>query len=211
MTEAVDSVQALAARLLALSAQPRALVALVGAPGSGKSHVAEELAARVNAERPGRAAVLPMDGFHYDDGLLRELGRLAMKGAPDTFDVGGLAATLRRLRGDEDAVAVPVFDRALEISRGAARLIPRRTGLVIVEGNYLLLREGAWAGLAPLFDLTVRLDVPEPVLRARLSARWQGFGLDAAGVRRKLEEVDLPNGRKVAEASAAPDLVLRNG
>lgn len=209
MAERLTGTDALVARLLA--GEGRQIVALVGAPGAGKSHVAEQLLAGLNAARPGCAAVLPMDGFHYDDGLLRALGRHARKGAPDTFDVGGLAATLRRLRArDETAVAVPVFDRDLEISRGSARLIGREVEVILTEGNYLLLDESPWDGLAGLFDLTVRIDVSEPELARRLRARWEGYGLDEAAIRRKLDEVDLPNGRKVLAASRQPDLVLAN-
>lgn len=209
MAERLPDAAALAERLARDGG--RRLVAVVGAPGAGKSHVAETVAAALNAGRPGRAAVLPMDGFHYDDGLLRALGRHDRKGAPDTFDVGGLAATLRRLRaGDEEAVAVPLFDRALEISRGGSRLIPRAAEIVLVEGNYLLLDTPPWDALDGLFDLTVLLDVPEAERARRLRARWEGFGRPETEIRRQLETVDLPNGRKVLSASRAPDLIIGN-
>jgi pantothenate kinase len=81
-----------------------------------------------------------MDGYHFDDAVLNERGMRARKGAPETFDVGGLGHMLRRLKlNDEDEVAVPVFDRAIEISRAAARLISKTVSTIIVEGNYLLL------------------------------------------------------------------------
>ena len=203
--------EALAALLADLPPGRRRLAAIVGAPGSGKSHVAEALAEAVNARVPGRAAVLAMDGYHYDDAVLQALGRQARKGAPDTFDLGGLAAMLERLRANaEPSIAVPVFDRALEIARAGASLIPRSVELIVVEGNYLLLQAVPWDRLAGLFDLTVRLDVPEPVLRERLAARWQGYGLAPAQIAAKLEDNDLPNGRRVAAESRPADLVLPN-
>lgn len=211
MSTRIEGMAALTEALSGWAGAGRRIVALAGAPGSGKSHVAEAMVAAMNAARPGAAAVLPMDGFHYDDGLLREIGRLPFKGAPDTFDVGGLAACLRRLRTrDEDQVTVPVFDRDLEISRGSARRIGRAVETIVVEGNYLLLDRAPWHALAPLFDLTVRLDVSETVLRRRLRARWEGYGLDEAAILRKLDEVDLPNGRRVLDESRAPDWIVTN-
>lgn len=104
----------------------RTVVAIAGAPGAGKSTLAEALVDRLNAVREGAAALLPMDGFHFDDLHLVPAGLRARKGAPETFDVGGYAHALRRLCvGDEPFVAVPVFDRGIEIARAGARLIPR--------------------------------------------------------------------------------------
>ncbi|NJM83172.1 MAG: nucleoside/nucleotide kinase family protein, partial [Tabrizicola sp.] len=187
-------------------------VALAGAPGSGKSTLADRLAADLNRAEPGLAAVLPMDGYHFDDLHLGPTGLLPRKGAPETFDVGGLRQTLLRLRKrDEAFVAVPVFDRSIEIARAGARLLTRDLRVIIVEGNYLLLDRAPWAALRPLFEVTVFIDVPEPVLRARLTARWQGFGLDTAAIAAKLDDNDLPNGRLIAAESAPPDYRLWNG
>lgn len=189
----------------------RVLVALAGAPGSGKSTLAEELVATLNRRTPGCVVVLPMDGYHYDDLLLRQLGRHSRKGAPDTFDVDGLRHMLVRLRNnDDEAVAVPVFDREVEIARAGARLIPASVEIIVVEGNYLLLRRDPWAALRPLFDLTVMITASEETLRKRLTARWEGYALPPGEIMRKLEEVDLPNGRFVRTESVEADCQLRN-
>jgi pantothenate kinase len=199
--------QAFAEEIARRAGAGRLIVALAGPPGAGKSTLAEATAARLNAGGRGFCAVLPMDGFHYDDLLLGPLGWLPRKGAPHTFDVGGLAATLSRLRAaDEATVAVPVFDRAIEIARAGARLIARETAVVLVEGNWLLLDEAPWRDLRPLFDLTAMIAVRRETVAARLAARWRGFGRDEAGVAAKLEGNDLPNAERVLTRSAAPDL-----
>lgn len=190
----------------------RVIVALAGAPGSGKSRLADTLVAQLNARATGMAEVLPMDGFHYDDLYLVPAGLRSRKGAPETFDVGGLAHTLRRLRArDESVVAVPVFDREIEIARAGARLIPAEVQVIVVEGNYLLFDRAPWGDLAPLFDVTVFLDVPEAVLRDRLMARWRGLGLSAAEAAAKVNGNDLPNARAVIEGSRPADYRMVNG
>ncbi|WDD91596.1 nucleoside/nucleotide kinase family protein [Burkholderia sp. FERM BP-3421] len=153
-----------------------------------------------------------MDGFHFDDRVLNARGQRARKGAPFTFDVDGLAALLARLRADDGkAIAVPVFDRTLEIARAGAEIVPASARLVFVEGNYLLLDDPDWAVLRPLFDATVMLAVPRPVLVERLAARWRGYGMDDAAIRAKLDDNDLPNVDLVQAHSVAADFVVENG
>jgi pantothenate kinase len=210
MSRAVDRAGLLAAAHDLLARPGRHVLAIAGAPGSGKSTLVEALARDLEATHPGAVAILPMDGFHYDDAVLHGMGRRPWKGAPDTFDVGGLASTLRRLRDPaESNVAVPVFDRDLEISRGSARIIGPESRLILAEGNYLLLDAAPWQALRPLFDLTVMIDVPEVELRRRLRARWTSFGLSDEDIDFKLESNDLPNGRTVQKCSAPADLVLK--
>ena len=202
----------LAAELRARANGPARLVlAIAGPPGSGKSTTAQVLADQLNKGVPGLAAVLPMDGYHYDDTYLVPMGMRARKGAPDTFDVAGFRHMLARLRAnDEPQVAVPVFDRSIEIARAGARMIAQSVKVLVVEGNYLLLQSDPWASLRPLFDLTVLIDVPESTLRARLTERWVGYNLSAEEVAWKLDGNDLPNGRFVMAESASPDYRLAN-
>ena len=191
-------------RLRSLSG-PRKIVAIAGPPGSGKSTLAEWLADQLGA----RAAILPMDGYHFDDRVLESKGRLANKGAPDTFDAAGLAAMIRRLRANEEPeIAIPVFDREIEIARAGAALIPHTADLVLVEGNYILADCAPWSALTPLFDLRALVRVSEPELTRRLRRRWEGYNLSEAAIRDKLEQNDLPNGRFVYEQSLRAELEI---
>lgn len=184
--------------------QGRFLTALAGPPGAGKSTLAAEVVAALGQG----AKAVPMDGFHYDDAVLVARGARARKGAPDTFDAQGFFHLLRRLRV-EDEVAIPLFDRDLEISRAGADIITKTDRLLIVEGNYLLLNEAPWPEAAPLFDLTVWIDVPEAELDRRLVARWAHYGKSPAEARAWIDGADMPNIRRVTENSRPADLVIR--
>jgi pantothenate kinase len=189
----------------------RVLIAVAGAPGSGKSTLAERAVGLLNEGRTGSAALLPMDGYHYDDSVLEAAGRRAFKGAIDTFDAHGLRHMLLRLKANtDDVVAVPVFDRAIEIARAGGRLIAQSVDILFCEGNYLLARQAPWNLLKPIFDFTIFVDVGEAELRHRLQQRWRAFGLDEAEINRKVDENDLPNGLAVIAGSAEPDLRLKN-
>ncbi len=184
----------------------RSVTALAGPPAAGKSTLSEKLEAALNDVEPGSAAVLPMDGYHYDDWVLVPRGLRARKGAPETFDVAGLAHMLRRLRAnDEPEVAVPVFDRSLEIARSGARMIPQSIRHLIVEGNYLLLDRDPWRSLAPLFDTAVLIECGMDVLRQRLWARWRGYGLEEGEIEAKVSGNDLINARLVISESRSAE------
>ncbi|MCZ7447317.1 nucleoside triphosphate hydrolase [Agrobacterium rhizogenes] len=201
----------LALKCFAGSNGRRVMIAIAGAPGSGKSTLAECVVDALNAGKGVSAALFPMDGFHYDDAVLEAMNRRAFKGAIDTFDAHGLRHMLERLKANQDdVVAVPVFDRAIEIARAGGRLVPQSVDIIVCEGNYLLARETPWDRLKPIFDLTVFVDVDEDDLRARLRDRWRSFGLGEEEIIRKVEENDLPNGRFITSTSAEPDLRIRN-
>lgn len=210
MTER-STLAALTDALLSEEGERRRIVAIAGSPGSGKSTTAESLKERLNARRPGVADILPMDGYHFDDMVLNARGHRPRKGAPHTFDLDGFRAMLERLRRDEKReVAVPVFDRSIEIARAGARIINPDVRVILAEGNYLLLDEPGWRDLGSLFDLTVMVEASEEVLIDRLTARWMGFQLDPEAMVRQMEGNDLPNMRLVLAKSRPADLVFRS-
>lgn len=190
----------------------RLLVAIAGAPGSGKSTFSERLAHRLNAaEGPGFAAVLQMDGYHFDNAVLDARGLRDRKGSPPTFDVDGLAGDLARLAAGDRTVVVPVFDRTLDLARAGAREIGPEIRVVLVEGNYLLLDDPPWDGLARWWGLTVFLDVPRPVLEDRLIRRWLDHGRDRAAAEAWVRSNDLPNADTVIARSRPAEWRVANG
>lgn len=189
----------------------RRIVAIAGPPGSGKSTLAAELDRRLNEAAPGSCALLPMDGYHYDDEVLVPRGWRPRKGAPHTFDVGGMRSTLQRLHAnDEDTVAVPRFDRSIEIARAGAILIARSVRLIVSEGNYLLLGDPPWPSLRPYFDHTALIVTDLEELERRNRQRWVDHDFDEAAIVAKLQENDLPNVHLVYERSTTPDWIIHN-
>lgn len=188
----------------------RLLVGIAGPPGSGKSTLARAVVGRLatGARTPPVAALVPMDGFHLDNAELDARGLRAVKGAPETFDVAGFVDLVRRLRAARDDVRYPLFDRGEDRTLPDAGLFRAGTPIGVVEGNYLLLAEGDWRAVAPLFDLTVMIAPPTEVLEARLIRRWLDHGLPADAAERRARGNDMTNARRVLEGSAAADLVL---
>ncbi len=213
-----DRVESRVARILsALPAdiatrERRFILGIAGPPASGKSTLAAALrdaldAAPAGGEAVGIAAIAALDGFHYDDRVLCARGHRRRKGAPFTFDAAGFEAMLGRLaESPRVAVAVPVFDRDLELSRAAATVVLPHHRVVITEGNYLLLDDERWRGARARMDFTVYLDVPETELHRRLVRRWRAHGYAAAQAKEKTEINDLVNARLVAGSSVPPDL-----
>jgi pantothenate kinase len=182
----------------------RFIAALAGPPGGGKSTLAEAVVEALGADARG----VPMDGFHYDDAILNARGMRSRKGAPETFDVAGYRHLLSRLV-EEDEVAITVFDRSLELSRGSADLVTAEHRILITEGNYLLLNEKPWTDLQDFFDLTVFIDVPEAELYRRLLERWAYFGKTPEAARAWIDGNDMPNIRRVQRGSRAADFTVR--
>ncbi|MEX1215675.1 nucleoside/nucleotide kinase family protein [Saccharospirillum sp.] len=194
---AKHSLESLISELQKRAEQPkRTLVGIVGAPGAGKSTLVERLQQAVGEER---CAVVPMDGYHLDNAILDANDWRMVKGAPHTFDVAGLALSLKRLAAAEEDLYLPVFDRALDLARAGALRVTTAQRLVLVEGNYLLLDQAPWNELASLFDLKVYLDVPMETLEQRLTQRWLDHGFDADMAHKKVSGNDLPNARLVVQ------------
>lgn len=188
----------------------RAVLGIAGSPGAGKSTLAGKLVRALNSSGEPWAAHVPADGFHLADVELERLGRLDRKGAPDTFDVAGYVALLRRLReeADGDIVYAPGFERVLEQPVAGAVPVPPVARLVVTEGNYLLLDAGAWARVRAQLDEVWFCELDEDERLRRLVARHVEFGKTQDEAVAWAERSDGPNAGLVARTRHRADLVV---
>ena len=203
-----------AERLTKQAESGRAVVGITGAPGAGKSTLAAELEAALR-RKSLLAGSVPMDGFHFSNAVLDELGRHQRKGAPDTFDVDGYLAILDRVRqaapeGEPREVLAPVYRRDLHEPVAAGTRVAGR-GIVVTEGNYLALNSLGWEGARERIDLLIMVEVDEAELIRRLVARHMSFGRHRADAGHWVRAVDLPNARLVADCANRCDEVWRIG
>jgi pantothenate kinase len=200
-----------AARIRALElvkSSRRSILGLAGSPGAGKSTYAESLVRDLAAEGH-QVALVPMDGFHLAHAQLADLGLTAVKGAPQTFDVDGYVALLRRLREPSGrTVWAPRFDRELEEPIAAGIPVSDETQLVVTEGNYLLLDQGPWATVRELLDECWFLDLDPGVRRERLTARHVRHGHDPDVARARTAGSDEANARLIEANRTRADAVL---
>lgn len=188
------------ARALSKSGERR-LLGITGAPAAGKSTLA---AALVSALTP-YAVLVPMDGYHLAAAELVRLGRLERKGAPDTFDVEGYVALLRRLRERADQVVyAPEFYREIEEPIAGAIPVPRDTPLVVTEGNYLL----HWAPARELLDEVWFVEIDEAPRLERLITRHMAFGRTRAEAHARAHGSDQRNAGLIARTRDRADLVV---
>ena len=186
----------------------RYFIALSGPPASGKSTISEKLVKDLTL-KGHNSSILQMDGFHYDDQILKQKSLLLKKGAPETFDVMGFLNFLFRLQ-NENEVAIPIFDRSLELSRSSAVIISKETRVVIVEGNDILLKTHPWRELHKFFNSTIMINTKHEILEKRLIERWRSFNIPEEDIKQKVFENDLQNGVNVIKKSILADFNLLN-
>ena len=154
--------------------RPRTLIGIVGKPGAGKSTVVEEISKKFGSKL---VSIIPMDGFHLSNEELISLGRRDRKGAPDTFDVEGFTALIKKVRIDFNIDhKFPIFHREIEASIVDEGMVPKESKVVVIEGNYLFSEEHNWNGIYPLLDHTWFIDVNDEIRIERLIARHIRYG-----------------------------------
>ncbi len=181
----------------------RLLVGLAGLPGSGKTTLATHWQQAFTAAHPAIAMqVLSMDGFHLSKAQLAAMPdpeqAFARRGAPWTFDASGFVAKVQALKTHQSPVSWPDFQHEVGDPQADAFQIGLDCQIVLVEGLYLLHREGAWAGLEGLFDALWYLDTPLELARERLLARHQqAWGISRAQAAERVDRSDSKNAELV--------------
>ncbi|KAF2676931.1 nicotinamide riboside kinase [Lentithecium fluviatile CBS 122367] len=204
--------------------QSRILVALAGVPGSGKSTVSQALLVELASRGICDAAVVPMDGFHYTKNALAEFENPTLtfqrRGAPFTFDATAFVDLVKSIKcmpltatsQPEQFLYAPSFDHAIQDPVENAIPISSRNRLIIVEGNYTLLEEEPWRGVAALCDEKWFVDVSKEVVLERLVRRHLVAGIETSALKaaERVRENDLVNADLIREKLITPDVVIEN-
>ncbi len=186
----------------------RTIIGIVGKPGGGKSTLSKYLLKDMD---PMLVSVVPMDGFHLSNKVLKELGRSDRKGAQDTFDVKGFTALIQRIKMDgAEPIYYPIFDRSIEESIAAQGVVYPSTRVVIVEGNYLMHDEDGWQEIAPLLDQSWYAFLDEDIRISRLISRHIAFGKDPESAKAWAKGSDQVNAELIETGVGRCDFLVRS-
>jgi putative kinase len=199
----------------------RYLIALAGPPGAGKSVLAEQLHFMIERgilHKDAHSVALPMDGFHFSNEYLTthtrtlsngtEIHLSSLKGHPETFDVALLRRYLQALIDRPEVLMWPGYNRFLHDVVPDKFKVHTSVNVVIVEGNYLMVNRGMFAGIPEMFNLKIYVDAPAPKIIANLVDRHIQGGKSLEDAKEWVKRIDLPNAR-IAEASRhGADLII---
>ncbi|MEN9380836.1 MAG: hypothetical protein RIR99_670 [Actinomycetota bacterium] len=189
------------------SCATRTIIGIVGKPGGGKSTLSKYL---LKGCDENLVSVLPMDGFHLSNKVLKSLGRSDRKGAPDTFDVKGFAKLLERVASDQsNPIYYPIFDRSIEESIAAQGVVLPSTRVVIVEGNYLMHDRDGWQEISPLLNQSWYAYLDEDIRISRLISRHIAFGKDPESAKAWAKGSDQANAELIEMSVARCDFLIR--
>jgi len=184
----------------------RVLIGIIGKPGAGKSTLSKFLMSKLSKEL---VTVVPMDGYHLSNKVLKDLKRADRKGAPDTFDVAGFVSLVRRIRSEQTQnIYYPIFDRAIEESIAAQGVVTSATKVVIIEGNYLLHDEGGWEVINDLLDESWMVDVDDDKRISRLISRHIAYGKDPEAAKAWAKGTDEVNAKLIERGRTRADFVV---
>jgi pantothenate kinase len=189
------------------SASRRTIIGIVGKPGGGKSTLSKYLLKGMDSSL---VSVVPMDGFHLSNKVLKELGKSDRKGAQDTFDVKGFTTLIARIKSDgAEPIYYPVFDRSIEESIAAQGVVYPSTRVVIVEGNYLMHDKDGWEEVSPLLDQSWYAYLDENIRISRLISRHIAFGKDPESAKAWAKGSDQVNAELIETGVARCDFLIR--
>jgi pantothenate kinase len=184
----------------------RVLIGIIGKPGAGKSTLSKFLMAKLPKEF---VTVVPMDGYHLSNKVLKDLKRADRKGAPDTFDVAGFISLVKRIRTEQtQSIYYPIFDRAIEESIAAQGVVTSATKVVIIEGNYLLHDDGGWEVCNDLLDESWMVDVDDDKRISRLISRHIAYGKDPEAAKAWAKGTDEVNAKIIERGRNRADFVV---
>lgn len=193
----------------------RIIISMAGIPGSGKSTLSTELVTQLN--KSVRAIVVQQDGFHLYRSELEKLSNpveaFLRRGAPFTFDAKkflNLVSHLNDKKYATNPIEVPTFDHRLKDPVENDKVIDPDTKIVIIEGNYVLLKDLYWNEISNYADETWFVDVPLHLVKERIIKRHLEAGIaeNEQEAIKRADGNDLLNAEYILNNSKPADLTI---
>ena len=197
--------------LLRKKKNQRVIMFLVAPPATGKSTLTLFLE-QLSKERFDNATVqaIGLDGFHYhttfikSHSVLRDGKTIPMsevKGCPETYDTEKLYDKLSALQSED--VLWPIYDRNLHDVIDDVQKV--NGDIVLLEGNWLLLKDKAWRSMRRFADYTLLIRANQELLRHRLIERKVQGGMGKEEAERFYEKSDRFNVERTLRDSEKAD------
>lgn len=193
----------------------RIIISLAGIPGSGKSTLSAELVKQLNTRV--KAIVVQQDGFHLYRSELKKLPNpeeaFLRRGAPFTFNAKKFLDLVSHLNNEKyvnSTIEVPTFDHKLKDPVENDKQIDPDTNIIIIEGNYVLLKDLYWNDISKYVDETWFVDVPLNLVKERIIKRHLEAGIaeNEQEAIARADGNDLLNAEYILKNSKSADLTI---
>ncbi|MHC4675517.1 MAG: nucleoside/nucleotide kinase family protein [Planctomycetota bacterium] len=198
----------------------RIIAGLAGIPGSGKSTFTATLARIAQAVlQPKRLVVAGMDGWHWPNTVLdqrtiadsagNQIPLRERKGCPQSFDTDVLADAVKQLQQSQHYIKLPVYDRQQHEPVPEHLIVEPQTGIVLVEGNYLLCSTPPWHKISSQLNPKLFLVCDPDIARRRIIERHIRGGSTPQQAQDKYQINDRANTEIVLTSAAQADLRIQ--
>lgn len=193
----------------------RIIVFMAAPPAVGKTTLCEflEYLSKQDQELTDIQA-LGLDGFHYHSDYINSHDAIVLgekvpmkqvKGCPETYDTEKLRQKLEHIKTED--ILWPVYDRNLhDVVEDQIKVTQ---DIILIEGNWLLLKEEPWKTMQQYADYKILILAEEEMLKERLISRKEKGGLSREEAVAWYQNSDSKNVTRVLRDSLQGDLLLK--